>query len=87
MSTIGVKDIIPKGVVAVIWSWTDDEVQLHNKKLNNVLYFPDLKVNILSANALAESIKCDEVTWELTKWKYSIFTSYFVKYKKTIAHS
>ena len=47
--TIGVKYIIPKGVFEVSWSCTYDELQLHNKKLNNVLYFPYSSVNIISA--------------------------------------
>ena len=34
------KYCIPKGIVIVIWSWTDDEGQPQTKKLNNVLYFP-----------------------------------------------
>ena len=50
-----------------------------------MLYFTDSPVNILSATALDEYMKDDEVTWVLTKKKYSIFTWYFGKYKKTIS--
>ena len=32
-------------------------------------------------------MKDDEVTWVLTKIKYSIFTGYFGEYKNTIDHS
>ena len=35
--TIGRKDLIPKGIITVRWSWTDDEGQLQTNKLNNVL--------------------------------------------------
>ena len=45
--TIGVKYMIPKVIVTVIWSWADDEGQLHTNKLNNEIYFPDLIDNIL----------------------------------------
>ena len=37
VATIGRNYLIPKVIVTVIWSWTDDEGQLHTKKLNNVL--------------------------------------------------
>ena len=48
VATIGVKYLITKWTVTVIWSWTDDEGQLQTKKLNTVLYFPDSSVNVLS---------------------------------------
>ena len=41
---------------------------------------------MLSATALDEYMKYDEGTWVLTKRKYSIFNSYFGKYKKEISH-
>ena len=63
MANIGVKYIIRKGIGTVIWSWTNDEGQLHTKKLNNVLYFLYSPVNILSATSLAESMKDDDGTW------------------------
>ena len=63
VATIGGNYIIPKGIGTVRLSWTDDEGQLHTNKLNNVLYFPDSPVNILSATALAEFIKDDEEKW------------------------
>ena len=87
VATMGQKDIIPKSIGKVSWSWNDDEGQLHTNKFNNILYFPYPPVNILSENALGESIKYDELTWVLTKSKYYIFICYFVKYKKIIAHS
>ena len=51
------KDLIPKGIGAVIWSWTDDEGQINTNKFINVLYFPDSPVNIISATALYEYMK------------------------------
>ena len=87
VATIGGKYIISKEIGTVRWSWNDDEGQLHTKKLNNVLYFPDSTVNIISATVLDESIKDDEVTYILTKIKYSIFTWDFGKYKNKISHS
>ena len=40
---------------------------IHTKKLNNVLYYPDSPVNILSETVLAEYIKDDDGTWVITK--------------------
>ena len=74
METIGGKYLIPKWIGTVSWSWTDDEEQLHTEKFNNVLYFTDSLVKILSETAMAESMKYDEGTWVLTKMKYYIFT-------------
>ena len=37
VSTIGVKDVIPKVIDTVRWYWTDGDVQLHTNKLNNLL--------------------------------------------------
>ena len=53
MATIGGKYIIPKGIGTVRWYC--------NNKLNNVLYITESPFNILSANALAEYMKCDYV--------------------------
>ena len=55
--------------------------------MNNVLYFPDSPVNILSETEFFESMKDDEGTWALTKIKYSTFTWNFGKYRKKITHS
>ena len=79
--------LIPKEIVTVSWSWTNDEGQLQKNKLNNVLYFTDSPVNILSTTILAEFMKVYEWTWVLTKGKYHIFSWDSGKYKKTIAHS
>ena len=87
VTNIGVKDIIPKGIGIFIWSWTDDEGQLHTNRFNNVLYSTESPFNILSATVLYESIKDDALTWVPTKIKYSIFTWNFGKYKNKITHS
>ena len=79
-ATIGVNSIISKGILIVIWSYTDDEGRLHTKKLNNLIYFPDSPANILSAIELAESMNYYKGTWVLTKIKYHIFTWDFGKY-------
>ena len=52
VATIGGKYLITKGVGTVIWSCADDEGRLYKNKFNNVLYFSDSLVSILSATAL-----------------------------------
>ena len=47
---------------------------MHTNKLNNVIYFIDSQVNILSATEFSESMKDDGGTWVPTKIKYSAFT-------------
>ena len=73
VATIDGKDISPKWIVKVSWDWIDDEGQLHTNNFNNILYFTDSPVNILSETALDESMKDYEGTWVLTKRKYYIF--------------
>ena len=87
VSTIGGKDLIPKGIYTVSWSFNDDEVKLHTNKFNRVPYFLYSPVKIISATSLAEYINYYEVTWVPTKSKYSILTWNFWKYKRIIAHS
>ena len=87
VSTIGGKDLIKKLIGTVSWSWTDEEGKLHTKKLNNLIYFPDSPVNILSGTVLDEIMKDDEGTFVLTKRKISMFTWGLGEYKNTIAHS
>ena len=84
---MGGEYLIPKGIDTASWYWNEKEGKLYTKKLNNVLYFLESPVNILSANSLSESMKDDYVTWVLTKREYSIFTWYFGRYKKKISHS
>ena len=86
MANIGGKYLIPKGIVTVSWSWTDDEGQMKTKKSNNVFYFTYSSVNILSKNSLTESIKYDDGTWVLKKRKYYIYNWGLGEYKKTISH-
>ena len=87
VATIGGKYLIPKGICKDRWSCTNDDTQMHTNKFNDLLYFTSLPVNIISANALAESMNDEEGTWLLTKIKYYICTWYFGRYKNTIAHS
>ena len=85
-TTIDGKYLIPKGIETVSWYWNADEGKIHTNKLNNVMYFSESLVNMISETALTVSIKDDERTWLLKRSKYSIFTWGFGKHKRTIAH-
>ena len=50
--TIGEKYLTPKSIGIVSWLWNKDEVQINTKKLNNLIYFPDSPVNIISVTSL-----------------------------------
>ena len=63
VADIGGKYFIPKGIGTVRLSETDDEGQLHTKKLNNVLCFTNSPVKIICATVLDESMKYSEGTW------------------------
>ena len=52
VSTISGKDLIPKVIGTVRWSWTYYEGQLHTNKFYNVIYSTDSSVKILSATAM-----------------------------------
>ena len=55
-STIVGNDFITKVVVVVSWSCTSDKRKIYTKIFNNVIYFTDSPVNIISVTALAESM-------------------------------
>ena len=74
LATIGVNDIVSKGIDTVRCYQTDDEGKLHKNKLNNVIYFLYSTVNILMTNALAVFTNYYEVIWVLTKGKYHSIT-------------
>ena len=51
VAPIGGKYPILKGIGTVIWYWNDNKGKLHRKKFNNILYFTESPVNILSETA------------------------------------
>ena len=83
---IGGKDIHPKGVDAVFCYWTDGEGQLHQK---NKMYstFLNFQLIVFIATAMTYSMQDGEVTWILTKSRYSVSTWYFGNYTKKFVHS
>ena len=60
------------GVGTVVWKRKDDNGKLHTFEVNNILYFLDFPVNILSVTKFAEQLNDDHATGCDTKRNYSI---------------
>ena len=73
VATIGGKGHQPSGIGTVRWTWRDDERKLHEYHIENVLYFPQSPINILSVTAFAKQLNDTEGTGIDTKQLYSRF--------------
>ena len=89
VSTIGGKQHYPLGVGDVAVSWRDDNNNLFRHTLQNVLYFSDSPVCIISLHWLAcewgDSVD-EEGTFIKSKYSYSVFRWQHKMYKRTIVH-
>ena len=56
VATIGVKGHHPSGVGAVKWIWRDDSGKLHEYLVEDVLFFPQPPINILSITCFARQL-------------------------------
>ena len=70
----------------VKWTWKDDTGKSHTFKIQEVLYFPQLPVNILSVTRLADQFDDDEGTGINTKRSKSRFYWGNNKFECTINH-
>ena len=86
VATINGKDNSPSGVGTVDWNWRDDDGVLHTHRFEDVLYFPQSPVNILSVTCFAEQLKDLRRTRISTGGMDSIFTWDQNKYRRTIVH-
>ena len=84
--TVGSTSLLPQGIGDVDISWHDDHGNDYSITLENVLFFPDSPVNVISCTAFANQLGDDEGTWIQTKRQYSVFTWDFGKYTRTISH-
>jgi hypothetical protein len=71
VATIGGKNSRPSGIGTVKWSWLDDAGQTHKYELQDVYYFPQSPVNILSVTEFAKFLNDGEGTGIDTKAHYS----------------
>ena len=87
VATIGGTNFKPSGIGTVQWSWRDDNYKKHTEELDNVLFFPESPVNIISLHQLGRHFGNDEEgTWIQTKLSYLIFTWNQGKYTRKLLH-
>ena len=62
VATIGGKLNRPAGIGTVEWKWNDDDGVTHTQQLENVLYFPQSPINIMSVTEFAKQLHDEEGT-------------------------
>ena len=62
VATIGGAKNSAAGMCTTQWSWKDDDAKHHTIDVENVLYFPQSPVNILSITSLADQFNDDDGT-------------------------
>ena len=87
VATIGGTDHRATGIGTVKASWQDDNGKSHTYELQNVLYFPDSPVNIISITAFANQLNDDDGTNIMTARHHSVFQWNFAEYQRTFTHS
>ena len=70
VATIGGKLNRPAGIGTVKWKWKDDNGVMHEELLEQVLYFPQSPINIMSVTKFARQMDDEEGTGIDTKMKY-----------------
>jgi hypothetical protein len=70
----------------VRWIWKDDDGKSHTIEVQDVLYFPESPVNILSVTSLANQFNDDEGTGIDTKRNKSLFYWDHNRHHRTINH-
>ena len=73
VATIGSKLNRPEGTGTVEWKWRDDKGVTHTEQLENVIYFPQSPINIMSVTEFARQLNDEEGTGIDTEMKYSRF--------------
>ena len=73
VATIGGCGHAPADVGNVRWNWIDDSGVKHTYLVENVLYFPQSPINILSVTEFARQLNNEEGTGVDTKQKRSTF--------------
>ena len=73
VATIGGKGHQPSGIGTVRWTWRDVKGKMHQYNIEDVLYFPESPINILSVTAFAKQLNDTEGTGIDTKQLHSNF--------------
>ena len=87
VATIGGKMNRPGGIGTVEWTWKDDSGVSHTERLDNVLYFPQSPINIMSVTEFAKQLDDEEGIGIDTKMKYSRFYWKQNQFSRKIYHS
>ena len=87
VATIGGKLNRPAGIGTVEWKWKDDYGKTHTYHLEQVLYFPQSPINIMSVTELARQLDDKDSTGIDTRMKYSRFYWEGNKFSRKIYHS
>ena len=86
VATIGGAKNSAAGMGTTRWYWKDDGGKQHTIDVDNVLYFPQSPVNILSITSLAYQFNDDDGTGINTKRSKSHFYWNHNKHQRTIIH-
>ena len=86
VASIGGSKNSASGMGTVRWRWKDDLGKSHTLHIENVLYFPQPPVNILSTTGLAYQLKDNDGTGIDTKINKSWFYWEKNKFQRTINH-
>ena len=84
--TVGSESLSPAGIGKVQVQWLDDDKQQYSVVLNDVLFFPNSPVNVISCTSLANQLDDSDGTWIQTKRHHSIFEWDFGSRRRTIHH-
>ena len=87
VATIGGKLNRLAGISTVKWKWKDDNGVMHKELLEQVLYFPQSTITIMSVTEFARQLDDEEGTSIDMKMKYSRFYCKNNKYSQEIYHS
>ena len=86
VETIGGKGHRPSGIGTVRWTWRDDLGKAHEYLIEDVLFFPESPINILSVTCFAKQLNDLTGTGIDTKQLQSHFYWDCGKYSLTIRH-
>ncbi|KAL7542834.1 hypothetical protein ACHAWF_007261 [Thalassiosira exigua] len=86
VATIGGKGHPASGIGTVKWRWRDDTGQEYQYLIENVLFFPQSPINILSITSFAQQLKDTKGTGILTLQRSSKFFWDHGKFSRTIRH-
>lgn len=87
VTTIGGTKNSAMGAGTVCWRWKDDLGHTYSEDIENVLYFPNSLVNILSVTTFAAQLKDDDGTGVDTKRQSTHFYWDGDCHQHTIYHS